>query len=592
VIPIKKIGSDFYLTILRFPIPILTSLLAFVLFVFVNHFMKSDSFLAKNFVLVKVILSCITAMSSFIAFDIYAEKNSISKPIRMGFLLLVFCVLGLHYYTITPAMFDNEQIFLSRYLIFVVIFHLMVSVSAYVKEKDLSRFWQFNQFLFIRFFTSVIFSFTLVIGLVSALWATENLFGLDINGKYYTDIIFFVLLIFNTLFFLMGVPNNFAVFSNTIEYKNALRIFVQYIMIPMLGIYLIILYFYLFKIVFLQKIPDGWVCVPILFFSFIGILAYLLIYPIRNDRSKPIIFKFARYFYFILLPLLSLYFIAIILRIKPYGITEDRYLLFILGIWILVISLYIIVSKRDNIIIIPTSLIVILFLSAIGPWGMFQLSIQNQVLRLEKNLKRNQILSHNEILHDKTKIKLSENDAKSIQSILQFLYKRDELEKVRKWIPENELSNLKLAMDSNQLYKLYPVFGLKDVKDENERISIIIKTKKTFPIHPINIQGYHFIQQFQLNNEEDNIDIESNVNIKLKRNSLQINNVSNSVFISMDSIIHSISLPNVFIENSNVFTKDSIVFYNGINKIIIESINLEKVDTVFDIKQINGYYLY
>jgi len=592
VIPIKKIGSDFYLTILRFPIPILTSLLAFVLFVFVNHFMKSDSFLAKNFVLVKVILSCITAMSSFIAFDIYAEKNSISKPIRMGFLLLVFCVLGLHYYTITPAMFDNEQIFLSRYLIFVVIFHLMISVSAYVKEKDLSRFWQFNQFLFIRFFTSVIFSFTLIIGLASALWATENLFGLDINGKYYADIIFFVALIFNTLFFLMGIPNNFAVFSNTIEYKNALRIFVQYIMIPMLGIYLIILYFYLFKIVFLQKIPDGWVCVPILIFSFIGILAYLLIYPIRNDRSKPIIFKFARYFYFILLPLLSLYFIAIIIRIKPYGITEDRYLLFILGIWILVISLYIIVSKRDNIIIIPTSLIVILFLSAIGPWGMFQLSIQNQVLRLEKNLKRNQILSHNEILHDKTKIKLSKNDAKSIQSILQFLYKRDELEKVRKWIPENELSNLKLAMDSNQLYKLYPVFGLKDVKDENERISIIIKTKKTFPIHPINIQGYHFIQQFQLNNEEDNIDIESNVNIKLKRNSLQINNASNSVFISMDSIIHSISLPNVFIENSNVFTKDSIVFYNGINKIIIESINLEKVDTVFDIKQINGYYLY
>ncbi len=592
MIPIKKIGSDFYLTILRFPIPILTSLLAFVLFVFVNHFMKSDSFLAKNFVLVKVILSCITAMSSFIAFDIYAEKNSISKPIRMGFLLLVFCVLGLHYYTITPAMFDNEQIFLSRYLIFVVIFHLMISVSAYVKEKDLSRFWQFNQFLFIRFFTSVIFSFTLIIGLASALWATENLFGLDINGKYYADIIFFVALIFNTLFFLMGIPNNFAVFSNTIEYKNALRIFVQYIMIPMLGIYLIILYFYLFKIVFLQKIPDGWVCVPILIFSFIGILAYLLIYPIRNDRSKPIIFKFARYFYFILLPLLSLYFIAIIIRIKPYGITEDRYLLFILGIWILVISLYIIVSKRDNIIIIPTSLIVILFLSAIGPWGMFQLSIQNQVLRLEKNLKRNQILSHNEILHDKTKIKLSKNDAKSIQSILQFLYKRDELEKVRKWIPENELSNLKLAMDSNQLYKLYPVFGLKDVKDENERISIIIKTKKTFPIHPINIQGYHFIQQFQLNNEEDNIDIESNVNIKLKRNSLQINNASNSVFISMDSIIHSISLPNVFIENSNVFTKDSIVFYNGINKIIIESINLEKVDTVFDIKQINGYYLY
>ena len=88
---------------------------------------------------------------------------------------------------------------------------------------------------------------------------------------------------------------------------------------------------------------------------------------------------------------------------------------------------------------------------------MFQLSIQNQVLRLEKNLKRNHILSHNEILHDKTEIKLDESDAKSIQSILQYLYKRDELEKIRKWIPESELNNLKLAIDSNQLFKLYPV---------------------------------------------------------------------------------------------------------------------------------------
>jgi hypothetical protein len=345
----------------------------------------------------------------------------------------------------------------------------------------------------------------------------------------------------------------------------------------------------LFKIVFLQKIPNGWVCIPILIFSFIGILAYLLIYPIRNDRSKPIIFTFARYFYYILLPLLSLYFIAIILRIKPFGITEDRYLGFVLGVWILIISLYIIFSKRDNIIIIPTSLIVILFLSAIGPWGMFQLSIQNQVLRLEKNLKRNHILSHNEILHDKTEIKLDESDAKSIQSILQYLYKRDELEKIRKWIPESELNNLKLAIDSNQLFKLYPVFGLKETK--NDRILISVKSNIQFSNHPINIQGYHFIQQFQLS-RDDNDDMKSDVNIQLKQNSLQINQASNSVIVSIDSILQSVSLPLGYIESQFTCLKDSIILYNGGNKIFIESIVFEKTDTVFDITQLNGYYLY
>jgi hypothetical protein len=559
------------------------------LFVLENHFVKSDSFLAKNFVILKILLSCITAISSFIAFDIYTEHNRISSSSRLGFLLLVFCLLGLHYYTITPAMFDYEQIFLSRYLIFVVIFHLMVSVSAYVKEKDLSRFWQFNQFLLLRFFISVIFSLTIIIGLLSALWAIENLFGLDISWKYYLDIIFFVAFIFNTLFFLKGIPKDFSIFSNSVEYKKALRIFVEYILIPIIVIYFIILYFYLFKIVFLQKIPNGWVCIPILIFSFIGILAYLLIYPIRNDRSKPIIFTFARYFYYILLPLLSLYFIAIILRIKPFGITEDRYLGFVLGVWILIISLYIIFSKRDNIIIIPTSLIVILFLSAIGPWGMFQLSIQNQVLRLEKNLKRNHILSHNEILHDKTEIKLDESDAKSIQSILQYLYKRDELEKIRKWIPESELNNLKLAIDSNQLFKLYPVFGLKETK--NDRILISVKSNIQFSNHPINIQGYHFIQQFQLS-RDDNDDMKSDVNIQLKQNSLQINQASNSVIVSIDSILQSVSLPLGYIESQFTCLKDSIILYNGGNKIFIESIVFEKRDTVFDITQLNGYYLY
>ena len=81
-------------------------------------------------------------------------------------------------------------------------------------------------------------------------------------------------------------------------------------------------------------------------------------------------------------------------------------------------------------------------------------------------------------------------------------------------IDENELYNLKLAIDSNQLYKLYPVFGLKEIKDCYERISIFIKSKKTFSNHPINIQGYHFIQQFQLN-QEDNNNTDSETKIKL-----------------------------------------------------------------------------
>ncbi len=167
---------------------------------------------------------------------------------------------------------------------------------------------------------------------------------------------------------------------------------------PIVLVYIVILYLYLFRIVMYNTIPSGWVCIPILIFAIAGILTYLLIYPIRLDSSYKTIYLFSKYFFYILLPLLSLYFIAIIKRIMPYGITEDRYLVFMLGVWLLIISVYIIISKKDNIIIIPVSLFFVLFISAIGPWGMFQLSVQNQVRRLEFLLNKNHLLVNHKLV--------------------------------------------------------------------------------------------------------------------------------------------------------------------------------------------------
>ncbi|MBK8145817.1 MAG: DUF4153 domain-containing protein [Bacteroidetes bacterium] len=207
--------------------------------------------------------------------------------------------------------------------------------------------------------------------------------------------------------------------------------------------------------------------IPI-YFSSLGILAYLLIYPIRLDENNRIIYIFSKYFFYILLPLLSLYFIAIIKRILPYGITEDRYLVLMLGVWLFIISIYIIISKVDNIIVIPVSLFLILFISAIGPWGMFQLSVQNQVRRLELLLKKNHLLVDNKLVTPAKDFKIPEANANSIRSILNYLNKRGEIKQIQSWLNESEQKILADAIINNELNAVNAIFTNINITQQTE----------------------------------------------------------------------------------------------------------------------------
>ena len=190
-----------------------------------------------------------SAISFYIAFDIFAESHQIGRNARVGLYLLGFCILGMHYFSITPGMFDSETIFVSRYLIFLVCFHLMVSFLAFNKSAQIRSFWQYNYTLLKRFLTSFLYSLTLFIGLASAILAIDKLFNININPDYYTDLCAFIFLVFNTLFFLNGIPADYEQFNKPVEFKKSIMIFVQYVLLPIIAIYITILYIYMFKII-------------------------------------------------------------------------------------------------------------------------------------------------------------------------------------------------------------------------------------------------------------------------------------------------------------------------------------------------------
>lgn len=619
MIPFKKIAANLRTTLTRFPEPIMAAVLAFIFLIISIHFVKDNSILKREFIFAKLTLEGISGISLFFSFNLLAFAKKITTPTRLGLILLGFSVLGLHFYSITPSMFDAESIFISRYLIFVVCFHLLVSFVPFSNAAQVGIFWRYNFYLLRSFLQSVLFSISLFIGFSSALWAIGHLFGFHFSENYYVDIATFIFLVFNTIYFAMGIPESFAYFKEEKPFYQGIRIFVQYILLPIIAIYMFILYAYMFKMLLTHHIPNGWVCIPILIFAGIGTLAYLLIYPIRNDAQHRIVFLFSKYFFYILLPLLSLLFIAIIKRILPYGITEDRYLVVILGLWLLIISVYIILSKRDNIIVVPISLFLLLAVSAIGPWGMFQLSIQNQFNRLERSLKRNHLLVNNKLRALGEKQKIEQAEAASIRSILWYLNKRGEIRRIHSWLSENDQVKLKKAIEGNDMHLIHVLFGSGIAEGTiSDDFQYILQADRRIMVNrPFAVEGFRHLLEFETITAND-------YQSYLKQDSNEIVCVANqqtlyfiqhqdtilqcSITSRVDELLHqqwlkdSIELKSTALQSSIQlmnqgvrvidFIADSMQLKDKKFNLYFQSVELRQQDSTYLIDRMNGWLLY
>ncbi|UOQ76829.1 DUF4153 domain-containing protein [Hymenobacter sp. 5516J-16] len=285
-----------------------------------------------------------------------------------------------------------------RLFVLLVASHLLVAVVPYLpelrREADTPGFWRYNETLFLRILTAGLYSGVLFVGCALALLAIQNLFEVKVDQRVYGHLFVVLGTVFNTWFFLAGVPRNFALLEQEATYPKGLKVFTQFVLLPLVVLYLGILYAYMGRILVQWELPKGWVSVLILAFAVAGILALLLIHPIRNATENTWIRTFARWFYRALFPLLGLLAVAIATRIRSYGITEERYFVLVLAAWLLVMATYFLVRKGQGIIWIPASLALVALVSAAGPWGAFATAERSQLNQLreisaEYNLLRN-----------------------------------------------------------------------------------------------------------------------------------------------------------------------------------------------------------
>ena len=301
--------------------------------------------------------------------------------------------------------------------------HAVAAAGPYLRDAEGNGFWQFNRRLFLRFFMAALFTGVLTIGLELALLSTDKLFELHLNDDNYLRIWFIMTGLFHPVYFLAGVPSDFAALETDTEYPRGLKAFTQFALAPLVGVYTLILYAYAAQILFARNWPRGWVSLPVLILAAVGILAALLLHPLRDRENERWARWFCRNFYRALAPLAILLLFSFQVRIHDYGITEERYMGLVAGGWILAASLVFIVRPRAGIRWIPVSLAIIGLLVSFGPWGALPVSRASQTRRLTSLLAAHDLLSGGKAVPppaSKT-TSLSDADLENLRSIIGYL---------------------------------------------------------------------------------------------------------------------------------------------------------------------------
>ncbi len=364
----------------RFPLQVLITIAAVVILMMQIDNQNFDDF-------GKLVAALNFSFTLLLSADLFAESHEWSSKRKWVLRLGVLVCCGLLYLTLEPRLFDAD---LLRIALFTFAFHLLVSFAPFVGTGTTIGFWNYNQRLFLHMITAVIFAGVLTAGLFVAVSASKVLFGLELYERPYAYIASLTMVGFLTIFFLSGIPKHLrSLDEQSQDYPKGLKVFTQYVLIPLLSIYLAILLVYEVKILIKWQLPKGYVSTLVLGYAVAGILSLLLIHPIRNREGNSWMGVFSRFFYVMMIPLVVLLLLAVWKRVSVYGITEPRYILILLALWLTIVTVYSLASKHQNIRFIPVSLCILALLAVYGPQSAFSVSKYSQINRLEQMMKQN-----------------------------------------------------------------------------------------------------------------------------------------------------------------------------------------------------------
>lgn len=455
----------------RFPLTIGLSTICVILMIYYTEVGLKSS---ENFreTLSRVIMIYTLGIPLSLSIKVFFErKESYKKSLLYTAFVVGGIILALYYYIFLP---DLHMVSITRYIGINLILYLTFIFIPYLSNNDSFELYVIR--ILTRFFTTVVYSMVLFLGLVAILFTIDELLGVNVRGEIYIYFWFTVVGVFAPSFFLAGVP----VKNEKLElehYPKLFRVLILYIVMPLISVYTIILYIYFGKIIITTQWPQGLVSHLVLWYSVISVSVLFLITTLlaKNNWAK----RFMQVFPKVIIPLIVMMFISMGIRINAYGVTENRYYVVVLGIWVFLVMIYFSFAKNFRNIILPISLAIIAFISIMGPISSYSISKYSQNKRFEEILIRNNMLKENQLITSSSKI--SQEDKKQLSSILRYFHLN------------HSLKDIKHLPDKFRLNNVEEVFGFKLSEEYDQYNDEYFNFNTWGSREPLDIKGYDYL---------------------------------------------------------------------------------------------------
>lgn len=445
----------------------------------------------------------------------HLNERFIQDRMKKFALLALAILLSTAYYFFLPP--NNAYYFIAEVRTGVIIFTLFIAFIWIPSIKNTQAYF-YQHFLaaFKYTFTTILYALILTLGIQSIISTVDYLF-FSVDYDYFTHAANIIWFIFATSYFLSLIPETRPYWKaaeqssdekeqitgiEAFELTNFLKILINYIVLPLIGIYTLILLIYIALNITGEFWTDNLLEPMLISYTIILILVYLLASNIEDEISL----FFRKVFPKILILIVLFQTISSLLKIGEMGISYGRYYVILFGVFSLVAGLiFSFLPKEQSGLIVPV-LIILAFFSVIPPVDAFTVAEKSQKNLLTSTLTENNMLEPDKIVSKK---EVNQKDKEKITSSIEYLENHDYIDELA-YLPKDfeayedfeEVFGFPMTYDrseaSDELYHYASIDRsngeIMDIRSEDYFAELFIENyEDSAPIENIQINNEYFL---------------------------------------------------------------------------------------------------
>ena len=367
---LQMLCESFLSVVKRFPVPIC---LLVALTVLLSVIVTTDTEPGRFRLCLLAFLTIGTLIS--LATSLWGEEQA-NRSKRWGIEILslilcaVYCVI-----VFLSDIFPNREL-LSFYIgnmAWLVAIIAFIPFASFLREKDDVKTWHFSLLLIAALVISGIVSWVMVGGVEGLLIGIESLFGFNMKSMFPLIILVVGAVLLWGLLFLALIPKGERKHNHSAEMSPLLAKVVSWLLLPLLGCYIVVLYVYGLNILIHWELPKGTLSWLVSAVMIAYLCCYVLLYPQVLNKQSWQSRVLTLYLPIAILPLLVLMTVGVVRRFADYGITAPRLYLLTLLLWFYAVCIIILAVPRKRFRWIALSFAALFVLTSGQPFNYYRI---------------------------------------------------------------------------------------------------------------------------------------------------------------------------------------------------------------------------